>query len=81
LLVFVAFTKKLSGTIIRDTFNNIVAFPSGSSRHVAAGTVPTLFMVQKSASPNRLEEERKKRLLDSIPERARTILSEYLTHP
>jgi len=30
---------------------------------------------------NRLEEERKKRLLDSIPETVRTILSEYLTQP
>ncbi|MGA2627599.1 MAG: hypothetical protein ABSF63_11175 [Candidatus Bathyarchaeia archaeon] len=30
---------------------------------------------------NRLEEERKKRLLDSIRETVRTILSEHLTHP
>jgi hypothetical protein len=28
----------------------------------------------------RLEEERKKRLLDSIPETVRTILSEYLSN-
>jgi hypothetical protein len=29
---------------------------------------------------NKLEEERKKRLLDSIPETVRMILSEYLSH-
>ncbi len=29
----------------------------------------------------KLEQERKKRLLDTIPETVRMILSEYLSHP